>query len=162
MVQVVNCRIPLLNSFTGLLASVIIFGYLGYFCQKYGKDMNDLQIGGKGLVFITIPACLSTMYLPNLWIFIFFLTMVLIGIDSQFGLLEATCYFIDDLKLQWNGSYIPSGVTKASTCLVIYLVGLPLATRGGTYVLELLDTFGFAIPCACSILFSLLIWGSFL
>lgn len=122
--------------------------------------MNELQVGGKGLVFITIPACLSTMFWPNMWIFIFFMTLILIGIDSQFGLVEATCYFIEDLKLKWNDMEISPLVSKTVTCIVIYLVGLPVATRGGTYVLELLDTFGFAIPCSCNILLTLLIWGS--
>ena len=122
--------------------------------------MDELQIGGKGLVFITIPACLSTMFLPNLWVFVFFLTLILIGIDSQFGLMEATCYFVEDLKLKWDDELIPGDTTKFATCLVTYLVGLPVSTRGGTYVLEVMDTFGFAIPCASNILLTIIIWGN--
>ena len=124
--------------------------------------MNDLQVGGKGLVFITIPACLSTMIFPNFWLFAFFLTLILIGIDSQFGLVEATCYFVEDLRLKWNDTLIPPETTKTVTCIVIYLIGLPVATRGGSYVLELLDTFGFAIPCSFSILFTAIIWSTLL
>jgi SNF family Na+-dependent transporter len=150
--------IPLINSLTGVVASLIIFGYLGYYCKKYNLQIETLDIAGPGLVFITIPACLSTMWWPTFWIFLMMINLVLIGIDSQFGICESCIYFIDDLKLEWNGEVIDSNKTRIAVMVIMGLCGLPIATRGGTYVLELIDTFGFAIPCSISMFGTIYIW----
>jgi SNF family Na+-dependent transporter len=50
--------IPIINGLTGLYAGLIIFGFLGYFSQKYNLPLSELPIKGPGLVFITYPACL--------------------------------------------------------------------------------------------------------
>lgn len=151
--------IPLINSFTGIVASLIIFGYLGYFSTKVGVSISDLKINGPGLLFVTIPACLSTMALPNLWLFVFFFNLILIGIDSQFGLVETVSYFFEDLKLRYSGEELKPQHVKAAVCLCLCLLGLPIATRGGTYVIELLDTFAFALPNTLVVLMEVLVWG---
>ena len=150
--------IPLINSLTGIIASLIIFGYLGYYCKKYNLEISSLDIAGPGLVFITIPACLSTMWWPTFWIFLMMVNLIFIGIDSQFGICESCIYFVEDLKLTWNGEVIDPNKTKVAVMIIMALVGLPMATRGGTYVLELVDTFGFAIPCSISMFGTIYIW----
>lgn len=145
---------------TGMVASVIIFGYLGYFCQKYGLKLEDLEVSGPGLLFITMPACLSTMFWPTLWVLLFFVTMVLIGIDSEFGLIETVCYWVEDYRPKFNGKEIRPEIVKLLTCTAVMVIGLPIATRGGSYYLELIDTFGFAIPASLSILCNIVIWGT--
>ena len=141
-----------------MLASIIIFGYLGYYCKKFNLDINSLQISGPGLIFITLPACLSTMIYPTMWIFLFFVTLILIGIDSEFGLLETISYFVEDQKLTWNGKLIPGEYIKALVCLGCYLMGLAISTRGGTYVIELVETFGFSIPASLVILMTSIVF----
>src|SRR3990167_1613035 len=150
--------IPFINSMTGIIASLIIFGYLGFYCKKYNLEIDSLDIAGPGLVFITIPACLSTMWWPTFWILLMMLNLVLIGIDSQFGICESCIYLIEDLKLEWNGELIESSKIKIGVMGFMALCGLPIATRGGTYVLELIDTFGFAIPCSISMFGTVYIW----
>lgn len=100
------------------------------------------------------------MIYPNLWMVIFFVTLILIGIDSQFGLTETVIYFVEDLKLNWGGYHLSDDWAKILVCFVIYLLGLPVATTGGQYVLELLDTFGFALPTSCALLMTAYIWSS--
>lgn len=73
----------LLNTATGLLSATVVFGFLGYYSQTVGLEIAKLDISGPALIFITYPACLSTMPWPNLWLFLFFLTLLLIGLDSQ-------------------------------------------------------------------------------
>ena len=141
-----------------MLASLIIFGYLGYYCKKYSLDINTLEISGPGLIFITLPACLSTMVYPTMWIFLFFLTLILIGIDSEFGLVETISYFVEDQKLTWNGKEIPGQYVKALVCFGCYLLGLTISTRGGLYVIELIETFGFSIPASLVILLTSIVF----
>lgn len=142
-----------------MLASIIIFGYLGHYCHKYDTSIEQLEIAGPGLVFITIPACLSTMIYPNLWLFVFFVTLILIGIDSQFGITETVTYYLEDQDLRWNGKKLASPIMKLGTCIFIYVIGLPVATKGGQYVLDLMDTFGYSIPVSCCLLAGSYMWS---
>ena len=143
-----------------MVASIIIFGYLGYFCKKYDMEITNLEISGPGLLFITMPACLSTMYLPRVWMVLFFVSMIFIGIDSQFGLTETVCHFVEDYHPKFRDKLVQPEYVKLICCTLILIFGLPIATRGGSYVIELIETFGFAIPVSLSILANTIIWGS--
>lgn len=145
-----------------MLAAFIIFGYLGYFCQKYDLKIDELEISGPGLLFITMPACLSTMFYPQMWVLLFFLTMLLIGVDSQFGLVEAAAYFLEDLNIHFRGKPIPPSIIKVLVCLCGFIAGLPVATKGGTYVLELYETFGYAIPASLTMVSTIIVFSKIL
>ena len=150
--------IPVINSLTGILASLIIFGYLGYFCEKYGLEIQNLPIAGPGLLFITFPACLSTMIWPNLWVVLFFFTMILLGIDTQFALVETFCFFTEDLLVKFGKHQILPEKVRMYICILIFIIGLPIATGGGTYIIDMMDTFGYSIPASFINLFQVYIW----
>jgi SNF family Na+-dependent transporter len=82
----------------GLLSAVTIFSYLSHFCVEAGLDINDpgLTLGGPELSFSVLPKALALLPLPNMWIFVFFITMVLLGIDSQFGMIEGIYTYLRD------------------------------------------------------------------
>ena len=73
----------------GVLSALTIFIYLSHMCLKSGYQIDDpnLKLEGVGLSFNVLPKALMMLPLPNLWVFIFFLTMTLLAIDSQFGVL---------------------------------------------------------------------------
>jgi SNF family Na+-dependent transporter len=77
-----------LNGLTGCYAGVIAYCYLGHYSHVYDIPIEELPIMGPSLVFQTYPAILTGMPFPNLWLVVFFLCLILIGIDSQFGVLE--------------------------------------------------------------------------
>lgn len=70
------------NFLTGIISTMVVFSYLGYFSQLTKTPINELPIEGMDLAFITYPAALSSLPYPKVWIFIFFLTLLFIGIDS--------------------------------------------------------------------------------
>ena len=87
--------VPLGVFICGMLSAMTIFIYLSHFCGEIGIDINDpaLNISGPELVFNVFPKALASLPFPNLFIFVFFATMVLLGIDSEFGLMEGLyCY----------------------------------------------------------------------
>lgn len=141
-----------------MLASFIIFGYLGYYCKKYDLVLDQLPISGPGLLFITFPACLSTMAWPSLWVFMFFLTMIFIGIDTQFSLVETVGYMVEHLATKFRGREFNPQVMRALICVVIFVISLPVCMQGGLEVIELLDTFGYALPAAISNLLQIVVW----
>jgi SNF family Na+-dependent transporter len=81
--------VPLGLIVCGLLSAITIFIYLSHFCFEAGIDITQagLTLSGPELSFSVLPKALALLPMPNLWIFIFFITMVLLGIDSQFGML---------------------------------------------------------------------------
>ena len=50
-------------------------------------DDPGLQISGPELSFNVFPKALATLPFPNFLVFVFFRTMVLLGIDTEFGML---------------------------------------------------------------------------
>jgi len=51
--------IPLLTVMCGLLASVVIFSYMGFMSQLTGIAINDMPLKGPDLAFIVFPAVLA-------------------------------------------------------------------------------------------------------
>jgi SNF family Na+-dependent transporter len=79
--------VPLGLILCGLLSAMTIFIYLSHFCAASGFAIDDpsVKLSGMELSFNVLPKALLLLPLPNLWEFIFFSAMVLLGIDSQFG-----------------------------------------------------------------------------
>lgn len=82
----------------GLLSALTIFIYLSHFCLINGMTIGDprINISGFELSFSVLPKALLLLPMPNLWVFIFFSAMVLLGIDSEFGIIEAIYCYIRD------------------------------------------------------------------
>ena len=90
------------NLASSLLATLIVFGYMGYFSTISGIPIDQLPLSGPSLIFVTYPASLAMMPFPRFWIFLFFLTMMLLTIDSQLGLLECIAYCMIDFRDRSN------------------------------------------------------------
>lgn len=107
-----------------------------------------MPINGANLIFVTYPAIFSTMAFPNFWTLFFFVTMIFIGIDSQFGLVEVTNQYIEDMNIKFCGEILKGPKARLFGCGLTALLGLILTTRGGYYLFKLLDNYNLNIPCA--------------
>lgn len=76
-------------------------------------------------MFVTYPAIFSTMSFPNFWLGFFFVTMIFIGIDSQFGMVECVSYFVEDFRWKIKNVAITGSVARAVVCFSLFLLGLP-------------------------------------
>jgi solute carrier family 6 GABA transporter-like protein 6/8/11/12/13 len=95
---------------------------------------------GPGLAFIVYPAAISQMPLPQLWAVLFFLMIILLGLDSEFVGIEGIVTAIVD---QFPG-FFSRGKHRRSllillTCVGCYIVSLCMLTNGGIYVFELFN-----------------------
>uniref|UniRef100_A0A0X3P7Z8 Sodium-and chloride-dependent betaine transporter n=1 Tax=Schistocephalus solidus TaxID=70667 RepID=A0A0X3P7Z8_SCHSO len=129
----------ILNTCVSFLAGCIIFTTLGFMAKSSGVPISEVAEAGPGLAFIAYPKALSTMPLSPLWSVLFFLILLLLGLDSQFVGVEgfvtaAVDMFPDVLAVRRNRVLF-----TAATCILCYFVGLLMVTNGGIYVFQLFD-----------------------
>ena len=87
-----------------------------------------MSVSGPGLAFIAYPKAVSQMPIPQLWAVMFFLMVILIGLDSQFVGVEAIVTVIMDLFPSLRKGFRREMVI-ACYCLISFLIGLTMVTE---------------------------------
>ncbi len=127
------------NSGVSFLSGIAIFGTLGYMAQEQGVAIADVAVGGLGLSFFVFPNAINMLpggaLMAGIFGFIFFLTLLTLGIDSAFSLVESTVAGIAD---KW-------GTDKQKTTfwmiIVLALISLIYATKAGMYWVDIVDRY---------------------
>ena len=137
-----NCHrdailIAFINCGTSIFAGFVVFSIIGFMANSAGESVEDVITSGPGLAFIAYPEAVSQMPVPQLWSFLFFFMLMLLGLDSMFTFVETltTCVMDHFNKLHQYKAYV-----VISTCFIGFLSGLSMCTNAGIYMFELLDT----------------------
>lgn len=130
-----------MSCLTSIFCGFVIFPYIGYLSVKTGENIENLIQSGTGLAFVVIPYAVSQLKVPQLWSSLFFLIVLVIGVDNMMASTETTitaiCDFIPTLKKnEWRKAF-----TAFCVCLVYFLVGLLFCTGSGTYWVNFFDAF---------------------
>uniref|UniRef100_A0A3Q3LTW2 Transporter n=1 Tax=Mastacembelus armatus TaxID=205130 RepID=A0A3Q3LTW2_9TELE len=131
-----------LNSATSIFAGFAVFSVLGFMAQDLGLSMQEVAASGPGLAFIVYPRALSLLPGSSFWAVLFFLMILLLGLDSQFVCVESLATALTDLfprQLRRPGAREILVLVIAAIC---FLLGLPLITEGGIIIFQLVDTYG--------------------
>ena len=127
----------LANSGVSFMSGFAVFGTLGYMAKTQGAAIADVANAGVGLAFETYPNAISMLpggdFVAGFFGLVFFLTLLTLGIDSAFSLVESNVAAFAD-KYQLNKHRV--------TVWVIVLLGfvsLIFATKGGLYWLDMVD-----------------------
>lgn len=117
-------------------AGFVVFSILGYMAFTSGLAISDVATSGPGLAFVVFPEVLAL--LPFAWFFsiAFFLTLLSLGIDSAFSIVEAMNTAIGDRYKRPNRPKI-----AFFTCLIAFLFGILFVTGAGIYLLDIIDHF---------------------
>lgn len=94
-----------INSSTSVLAGFVVFSVLGYMAHAVGKTVGEVVKGGVGLAFLVYPEAIVTLPLPQLWSVLFFLMIMILGLDSQVGksiLLQFGFARLDSFRWSWS------------------------------------------------------------
>ena len=75
------------NSFTSFFSGFVIFTYLGYMSTYQGKPIESVAEQGPGLVFEVYPEAIATLPGSQVWSCLFFLTMIILGMDSAVSIM---------------------------------------------------------------------------
>ncbi|CAF1399401.1 unnamed protein product [Rotaria sordida] len=126
------------NFVASFLAGFVVFSALGHMAWRLNKDVKYVVDPGSSLSFIAYPEILATFKYPTFFSILFFLMVINLGLDSDFGGLEAMYTALSDeyfvLKRHRNlGMFI--------MCCILVIACLPTVTHGGNYVVQFLDKF---------------------
>ena len=126
-----------MNTGTCLLAGVVTFSILGHMAHNQGVPVANVVNSGPGLVFITYPEVVLKMTGGSVWAVIFFFMLVVIGIDSEFCIVESLVTGIVDMF----PGYLRPRRRQFTTCVcvVLFLLGAPMTMEGGAYLFQLMD-----------------------
>jgi len=125
------------NTFTSFFSATVIFSILGYMAHQKGVEVGDVVKSGPGLAFLVYPEVVLTIAPSPLWAFLFFVMLLTLGIDSQFCGVESLMTGLVD---NWPDLLRPHR-KKFTLGMTVFmcLLGLPMITRGGMYVFQLMD-----------------------
>uniref|UniRef100_H2YV19 Transporter n=1 Tax=Ciona savignyi TaxID=51511 RepID=H2YV19_CIOSA len=156
--------IGITNAMTSFLSGFAVFSSLGFMAKKLNVTMENVASSGPGLVFIAYPQSISLLPMPQLWGFLFFLTLLMLGFDSQVVHFECfVTYFIDGSKrlrsIRWHRE-----ITNAVMCFMSFCVGLAMVSEGGIYVFEMSiqsgsTGWGLFLICICELVAISWIYG---
>lgn len=124
------------NAFTSIFAGFAIFAVLGFLAHEMSVDVANVAQDGPGLAFVAYPEAVLRMPLPQIWSVIFFLMLFTLGMGSQFGGIEAINTAILD---KWPNLRKHQWLVTLSTCIVCFLLGLPMCCNGGIYIFTLME-----------------------
>lgn len=129
------------NCFSSVFAGFGVFSFLGHLAYRNCLDVDDVVKAGPGLSFIAYPEAIGLLPVCQLFSALFFIMMVLLGVDSQFAHCDVPIQaFLDEYP-----NLLPKKFARAIVvgvaCLVGFLIGIPILTNGGYHVFRFFDDY---------------------
>ncbi|KAL5271645.1 hypothetical protein ACHWQZ_G002051 [Mnemiopsis leidyi] len=146
--------VTLINCGTSIFGGFVIFSLLGYRAHKKQVSFEELK-SGPGLAFIAITDAIGEMSVGPLWSVLFFFMLFLLGLDSQFGMLESLLTSLKDEVPFLNK--IRKEFVSGGICLVLCILAIPMSFQGGLYIVDLLDMWSLSYPLLIVALFEIIV-----
>ncbi len=125
------------NTGVSFMSGFAIFGTLGYMAQTQGVPIEEVATAGVGLAFVTYPNAINMLpggpFVVGFFGIVFFLTLLTLGIDSAFSLVESNIAGFAD-KFAWGKQKITAVIIA-----LLFVFGLVFSTKGGLYWLDIVD-----------------------
>ncbi|KAL7741144.1 hypothetical protein ACLKA6_018170 [Drosophila palustris] len=148
------------NVFTSIYAGFVVFSVLGFLSAQSGIPVATVATSGAGLAFVTYPQAIALLPLPQLWGFMFFIMLFILGIDSVFVQLESiTSAILDEVP------YLRDHKWKVALvlCIIFFCLSSIMCTNAGMFILQLFDWYSSAIAiivvCLVEIIMVAYIYG---
>jgi NSS family neurotransmitter:Na+ symporter len=125
-----------LNCLYSFITGFAVFGVIGFMAQSKGVPFSEAITGGPGLAFVVYPEAINQLPAgQTIFGLLFFLVLIMAGLSSSISLVEAFCCSLID-KFGFSRKKTVSGV-----CLLGMLGSVVFTTRGGLFILDIVDHF---------------------
>lgn len=127
-----------ITAFTAMFCGFVIFAVLGVMAEAIGVEVEDVASQGAGLAFIVYPEAVTKMPVSPLWSILFFLMILSLGIGTQIATVTTIVTTATDSSplLYKYRLQVTIGIS-----IMGFLLGLPLCSGAGMYILQLLDNY---------------------
>ncbi|XP_032894564.1 sodium- and chloride-dependent glycine transporter 2 [Amblyraja radiata] len=127
------------NSFTSVFAGFVIFSVIGFMAKELKVPITEVADEGPGIAFVVYPEALTRLPLSPFWAIIFFLMLLTLGLDTMFATIETIVTSVVD---EFPGYLRPKKpLFTLACCGVFFIMGIPMITQSGIYMLQLVDTY---------------------
>uniref|UniRef100_A0A8C8SX35 Transporter n=1 Tax=Pelusios castaneus TaxID=367368 RepID=A0A8C8SX35_9SAUR len=127
------------NSATSIFAGFVIFSVIGFMANELKVNIEDVADQGPGIAFVVYPEALTRLPLSPFWAIIFFLMLLTLGLDTMFATIETIVTSVSDEFPKYLRTHKP--LFTLVCCIAFFIMGFPMITQGGLYMLQLVDTY---------------------
>ncbi|MBN1434550.1 sodium-dependent transporter [Candidatus Fermentibacterales bacterium] len=127
--------IGIADAMTAFCGGLAVFSALGYQASRLAVPVSEVVKSGPGLAFVAYPHIISGLPMARLFGVLFFVMLLTLAVDSAFSLLEAATAAVKD---KWGWSHKRVNITIGG---LAFLLGLPMLTGAGLYILDIVDHF---------------------
>uniref|UniRef100_UPI00358EBFCB sodium- and chloride-dependent glycine transporter 1-like n=1 Tax=Myxine glutinosa TaxID=7769 RepID=UPI00358EBFCB len=132
--------ITLANCGTSVYSGFVIFSILGFMAHNLGVEVSEVAEQGPGLAFVAYPEALTLLPGSSFWAALFFFMLILLGLGTQFCLLETlVTAIVDEIDSDWIRKR--KALVTLGVAIIGLLFGIPLTTRAGVYWISLVDSY---------------------
>ncbi|XP_047440137.1 sodium- and chloride-dependent neutral and basic amino acid transporter B(0+)-like [Mugil cephalus] len=131
-----SVALSFINHGTSVFAGFAIFSVLGHMAHNSGKPVDEVVDDGFALAFIAYPEALATLPVAPVWSVLFFLMLLIVGLDSQFTFIEVIMTTLMDSFPVFKSK---RPLLCIGVCIIVFLLGLPCVTAAGIYWVTLID-----------------------
>ncbi|KAL4234419.1 Sodium- and chloride-dependent creatine transporter 1 [Mactra antiquata] len=132
-----------LDFLSAVLNGLICFAILGVMAHDSGLELENTVTSGLSLGFTVYPTAFTYFPLPQVWSAVFFVNLLLVGLDSQVLSTETVMNCLQDIVPRW---FIGRRRVYMIILLniIFFILTIPFCTRGGLYLFQLLDWYAAA------------------
>ncbi|VDH94760.1 solute carrier family 6 (neurotransmitter transporter, amino acid) member 5/7/9/14 [Mytilus galloprovincialis] len=147
------------DTLVSVLAGFSMFAMLGVLSHELDADIESVIQSDIGLTFIVNPEAMSYFPISPLWSILFFLMIIMLGISTQFVNVETVITAIIDENITlFRRRRI---AVLFVVCSSLFLLGLPLTTQSGLYILRVIDEYVAGFPIMVTGIFMCIAVGWF-
>ena len=78
----------IVNSLTSIYGGLVVFSILGFMATQSNVPLDEVVRSGITLTFVSFPAAISQMPGSSVWSIVFFFMVLILGLDTQFTVVE--------------------------------------------------------------------------
>ncbi|KAL4234969.1 hypothetical protein ACF0H5_006610 [Mactra antiquata] len=114
------------DGFTSFYGGFVIFSVIGYIANEANMEIKDVATSGPGLALVIYPEAITKLPIPQIWSVLFFLMLIALGIDSEFGVFETLSSGLLDTFPKLRKRKI---LVTGCLCILLFLSDLPFTTN---------------------------------